>query len=313
MNGSLITSWRIFKAGVKNFFRNAWLASAAIAVMFVTLTIIVSSIVVNRILQDNVNLLSKEVTVSIFLRPDVSEADTNALQSELNDRVEEIDILFVSQDQALADFQETFQEDEELLEGIDLGDNPLPSSLTVSIVDLSNIGEIVSIAGQPEFEAVVEDTSDSGDRRESIQNIERAQDFITLFSIVSAGIFAFISVLIIFNTIRMAIFTRSEEIGIMKLVGATRGYIRGPFVLESMLYGFIASLLSLAAIYVLLFGILSNLDRSFLIAPLDESIAMFKTLTGFLYISGGTILTGLLLGAVSSRLALQRYMKLSDW
>ena len=116
--------------------------------------------------------------------------------------------------------------------------------------------------------------------------------------------------LIIFNTIRIAIFTRSEEIRNMKLVGATPGFIRGPFIVETSLYGIIAGLVAASASYSIIISLGSKIAAQ---AEFAETYTFFTDPTTVALVYVGSVVVGILVGVFSSMLAMQKYLKLKHW
>lgn len=299
---------RIAAQGFRNFFRNAWLSSAATAIMVVTLTIILSAIVINMSLSDTIDDIASNITVSVYLQDDVDDVELDELSSTLEQSFNVASVSYVSKDQALRIFQERNQDDPSLIEGLSISDNVLPASLEVVVKDLSKIDAVTAVANETRFEHIVDETSVSEERRASIDNIARAQDFITVASIVAAGLFAGISILVIFNTIRMAVFTRSDEIEIMKLIGATPNYIRGPFLFEAALYGVFAGLLASVAVYSVLISLGPRANKQLLIEP---TINLF--VDNWLLVSLATVTIGVLIGLSSSLISMSRYLRLKRW
>ena len=246
----LITLFRIANTGAHNLLRNAWLTTAAIAVMTVTLTIVMSAVIANYALQEAIEVASRDLTVSVFLKDDTEQSDRTELQNALlaNENVDEV--YHKSKAEALKEFQNNNSDNPLLLEGIAIsGGNPLPASFEVFMSDINEYQAVLEIANSPTYEDLVRETNDNERSRDAFNGFITAQDAINQASIILGAIFGSISVLVIFNTIRMAIFTRSDEIEIMKLIGATPGYIRGPYLFEASTYGVIASVLSLSVVY----------------------------------------------------------------
>ena len=315
MRRRLITLRRILIAGFKNFFRNAWLSIAATAVMVVALTNMLSAVVLNVTTNKAVSELSTNLKVSVYIKPDSSEKDILALKAvfESNQYVAETE--YISQDQARDNFVASFKEDPALLEGLALiGGNSLPASIEVGVKDLSKIEEVGNIAKQEQFSNIVDNVSlGKTEVKATISRAAGVQKFITVATIVTAAVFAFVSVLIIFNTIRMAIFTRSDEIRTQKLLGATPGYIRGPFLVESSMYGITAGIVSASVVY----GVVNFLGSK--IATSDE-LGLVQTyelfakeplIIALMFMS--SIAMGILIGVISSYIALKRYLKIRFW
>ncbi len=308
----LITLGRIVRAGSKNLFRNAWLSIAAIAVMVVALTIILLAVVLNVTARNAISELSKNLKVSIYLHEDVSDQRRQELEQALRASEYSASVEYISKDQAQSRFTQSFQNDQELLEGLMLaGADTLPASYEVGVSDLSRMQEIETIAGREDFSDIVESiTLGRTDARRTIDRAASAQGFITRASVFSATVFTIVSVLIIFNTIRMAIFTRSEEIRIMKLIGATPSYIRGPFLVEASLYGIIAGLIAAGAVYSIVLSIGSKIASQ---PEFAQTYSFFTLPASVAMVLVCSVLAGILVGVFSSALAMERHLKLKHW
>ncbi len=302
----MITLWRIIVAGTRNFFRNAWLSTAATAVMTVTLTIIVTSFISSSALTSTIKGVTDKIDISIYLKDSVSPEDAAALKGRL-EKVENVQsVRYVSKKEALEIYRKQNVGNDKLLAAITEQDNPLPASLAIKTVDPKKLETIANFVNQPDIKALQSDPpSYSGANRQAIDRIVSVSNFFKTTGLVASIIFVVISTLIIFNTIRMAIFTRREEIEIMKLVGATKWFIRGPFIFEAVLYGIIAAVIAVVLSYSLLLGggpkLASYID-------VHSTIKFFQTYP--LLIIGGELIIGILIGAFSSMLAMSRYLKL---
>lgn len=299
---------RIAIQGFRNFFRNAWLSVAATAVMVVTLTIILSSFAVNMILSDNIKDIASRVKVSVYLNDNVPQERKDQLGQALRANSNVNGVRFIDKDEAFAIFLEQNADDPAIISGASITDNVLPESFEIEVGDLTRIDEVIAVADQQQFSDIVDETSVNEQRRESIDNIARAQDYINIASIVLAGIFAAISTLIIFNTIRMAVFTRSDEIEIMKLIGATPGYIRGPFLFEAAMYGVFAGILATVGVYSVLLSLGPRINQALLVNSTIDFFAAHWFLITF-----GTLVIGVLIGLLSSYFSTARYLRLKRW
>lgn len=312
MRHELITLRRIVIAGIKNFFRNSWLSVAATAVMMVAITIILMTIVVNITARNAISELSKSLKVSVYLTDDVKDSEITRLRAELTDNMYVSDVTFVSKEEAQSRFTESFKNDPELLEGLALvGGDTLPASLEVSVSDLSKIEEVGAIPEREDYKNTVDSvTLGKTDAKKTIDRAASAQRYITTASLIAAVIFAVVSMLIIFNTIRMAIFTRSEEIKIMKLIGATPNYIRGPFLVESSLYGVIAGIIAASLIVTGTYSLLGKLANQAEFASTYDFLTQYHIIVA-IYV--GAILIGILVGMLSSMMAMEKHLKLKRW
>lgn len=308
-NHFLITQWRIVKTGLQNFTRNLTLAVAAIAVMVITLTIILFSIISSATFNNTVQQITDKIDISVYLKDDVTEEKREEVIRQFSALENVKTVEYVSKDEALEDYKKANQDKPDLLAAISQTDNPLPASLRVKPKDPNKIEEIRTFIESPDIKALQSDaTSYSGERKDAIDNITSATRFFQTAGLVGVAVFALVSMLIIFNTIRMAIFNRRDELQIMRLLGASTWFIRGPFVVETVAYGIIASVLSVAICHFLFVVSSSTLGASSF-GLLDINFASQYFADNFLLILTGQLAVGILIGAVSSVIATQRYLK----
>lgn len=309
MNRRATTFWRIFLGGTTNFVRNAWLSAAAMAVMIITLSIVLFSVIANATFSYTIQQIRNKIDISVYLKDDVSEAQRNDLIAKLKktDNVRAIE--YISKDQALENYKEINKDNIDLQLAISQTDNPLPASLQIKLNDPDRIDAIKNLLAKPEVEALQSDeTSYSGDRKEAIDKIAKATTFIRKAGVVGVIIFAFISVLIIFNTIQMAIFNRRDELSIMRLLGASRWYIRGPFLVESFLIGVASAVVSVIVCNTL-FSVASSTLNASSFGLLDITYASTYFAAHFWSIIGSQLLMGIIIGVGSSFIATQRYLR----
>jgi len=305
-----ITLERIFKSGFVNFGRNIWLAIAAMAMMAITLTILLFAIVANATFSHTISDITSHIDVSVYLKDEVTDEQRNNLISELKEVDNVQAIGYTSKDQALKNYRAQNIDNPELLAAISETDNPLPASLVISPRDPNKLDTIKEHLDKPEVIALQSDpTSYSGDRKAAIDKIAKATNFFRQAGIVGIIIFIIISMLIIFNTVRMTIFNRRDELVIMRLLGATPGYIRGPFIVETMLYGVVAAAVSLAVCGGLFAVAASTLQASSL-GLLDIKYSGDYFSNNLWLILTAQILAGIIIGAASSAIATRRYLKL---
>lgn len=311
MNHWFITQIRILKAGLQNFVRNATLAIAAMAVMVITLTIILFSFIANATFTYTINQITDKIDISVYLKDNVAanKKQRDKLITDLKkfDNVKQVN--FITKEQALQVYKEANQDNPDLLAAISLTDNPLPASLQIKPHDPNRIEKIRSYLERPEIKSLQSDeTSYSGDRKEAIDKISRAATFLRQAGVAGISIFMLVSILIIFNTIRMAIFNRRDELYIMRLLGASTWFIRGPFVVETVLYGVIAALVSVAICNAIFVVSASAFEASSL-GVLDIQYASDYFSDHFWIILVAQLGVGILIGAASSTIATRRYLK----
>jgi cell division transport system permease protein len=312
MRRKLITLRRILKIGFLNLFRNSWLTIAATAVMIVALLIVLLAVVLNITAKNAIDELARNLKASVYLKEGVDEKQIGPLRSELSANRYVSAVNYISTSQAREDLASDFKDNKEILQAYALvGGDVLPSSLEVSVSDLSKMSEIETIAQKAEYKELISDVSlGQTDAKKTIDRAASAQRFITIGSIIAASALSLVSIMIIFNTIRMAIYTRREEIRIMKLIGATPRYIRGPFLVEASLYGVIAGIIANASVY----SIVLSIGRKVSDQPeFSATYSYFTEVPTIIVMGLSAILVGILIGVVSSSLAMEKHLKLKHW
>lgn len=302
---------RIIRTGMLNFVRNAWLAVAAIAIMCVTLTIILFSIVANATFSNTIAQINDKIDISVYLRDSITETQRNQLMDELELLPNVKGVTYVSKDEALKRYRADNANKQSLLQAISETGNPLPASISIDPTDPGRIQVIKDFLDQADNKALQDPqagTSYSGERKVAIDNITHATTILQRVGVAAVALFAVISVLIIFNTIQMAIFNRRDELTIMRLLGATTWYIRGPFVVESITHGVIAALVSIGFIHAVFVTASSALQASSL-GLLDISYSSQYFSDNFWRLLTLQLIIGIVIGAVSSIIATRRYLK----
>lgn len=309
MRRRLITFGRIVRTGLQNFARNLTLAVAAMAVMVITLTIVLFSVIVNATFANTVQQITDKIDISVYLKDTVKDEQREQLINDLKNNENVKSVEYVSKDQALEIYKEQNADNIDLLVAISQTDNPLPASLQIKPVDPNKIDQIKTFLESPDVKSLQSDeTSYSGDRKEAIDKISQATKFFRQAGLIGVAIFMFVSMLIIFNTIRMAIFNRRDELTIMRLLGASSGYIRGPFIVETVLYGIISAIISITAVGAL-FAVSSNTFGASSLGLLDIQFANNFFAENFWIILAIQLIIGVTIGAVSSYIATRRYLK----
>lgn len=305
----LNTFRRIIKTGFVNFFRNAWLSVAAMAVMLITLTIVLFSVIANATFSNTIAQITDKIDISVYLKDSVTEVQRDRLIADARGLSNVKSISYLSKSDALANYKKQNADNVNLLVAISQTDNPLPASLQIKPRDVNKIAEIKDFLERKDIKALQSDvTSYSGDRKEAVDKITKATNFMRRAGIIGVIVFAFISMLIIFNTIQMAIFNRRDELTIMRLLGASTTFIRGPFVVESIMYGIISAILSLVAINAM-FAVSSTTLQASSLGLLDINYANVYFADHFWLILTVQLIVGIFIGAISSIIATHRYLK----
>lgn len=305
----MITLGRIIKTGMINFFRNAWLAMAAIAVMVVTLTIVLFSWLTSETFNRTIEQITERIDISVYIADTTTDAQVEELITGLEQLPNVESLEYFDKEAALERYMEQNADNPQLLQAITQTENPLPATIQIVPVDLNRIEEIRTYLDQPAVQAWQSDPpSYSGDRKEAIDKISHATNILQRAGLVAVIVFGIVSMLIIFNTIQMAIFNRRDELSIMRLLGATTTYIRGPFVVEAVIYGVISALLSVLFIYMM-FAVSSSTLQASSLGLLDISYSNQYFNEHFWLLLAAQLGAGILIGAASSVIATKRYLK----
>lgn len=306
-----LTFVRMCRYGVNNFSRNTWLTIAATAVMTITLLIIFMTLSARNVLVDSLADLSKKVDMSIYIQKDTEEKDVAKIKREIEKIPSVTSVTYITPEEARADYAEQNKGDSEVLDALNEASNEFWGTYRISIEDINDTSALTNFV---KTNALLKKHIDpdkapsfAGDRRTAIQNIGRGVGFAEKVGLGASVVFIIISSLIVFNTIRMAIFNRKEEIQMMKLIGADRSFIRGPFIVEAIVYGFIAALVATGlGVMILVSSRDKLLDYGISVQPTIDAVTIYSP-----FVLIAMIIMGALIGVVSSLFATRKYLKLS--
>lgn len=312
MQRRLITFTRILHTGTVNFIRNASLAIAAMAVMLVTLIIVLFSQITNATFKNTIDQITNKINVSVFLQPNVTDTQAQQFAHDIQKQSGVKKVVYLNKQQALQSFINENRDNTTTATAVATVGNPIPATIQVFPEDLNQIPTIKNFLVQPRYKKLQTERSPSynGNRKEAIDNITHATNVLRQIGVIMVIVFIIICALIIFNTIQMAIFNRRDEITIMRLLGANTSYIRGPFIVESAIYGFLAGAISTLIVYFAFQTAETALKSSNLgLGLLDIDYANRYLGDHFLGLLATQILLGIIIGTVSSAIATRRYLK----
>lgn len=261
------------------------------------------------VFNDTLAKIREKIDVSVYLADNITQEQRQDLTQTLKNVPIVTTIDYISKDQAREIFKDQNKAYFEQLEALgELGEtNPFPASLRVHTNDPNKLDDINAVLNQDQFKAMQsEPASISGERRAAIDTIARAAQFSEIAGLVASSIFVTLSIMIIFNTIRMAIFNRKDEIEIMKLIGAQKSFIRGPFIVEASLYGVFAAVISVGLMYVVLLSAGPAIARYDI--EISNTLALFKGWPVVIFLA--QLGMGIAIGIISSLLAMRRYLRL---
>lgn len=298
----------MLRSGVISFWRNSFVSLASVFVMTMTLMIIGALMFLNSVTGEFISYVKDKVDVNVYFAPTADGGDIADVVNAVKALPEVASVSFTSREDALVSFRAKHQDDQQTLAALDLlGENPLGATLAVKAKDPSQYAGIAQFLedhmanqnGAPVIESV-----NYAQNKVVIDQLNRLLGFAHRFAYAVIALFALASVLITFNTVRLAIYTAKDEIGVMRLVGASNAYVRGPFVVEGTLYGAISGILALLIFIPLVFLFRGAVQAAF---GTDLVSLYLKDLWLLALILVGA---GALLGATSSFLAVRKYLKI---
>ncbi len=299
---------RIVKTGFVNFWRNGVVSVSAILMMTVTLSVVIFLLLGSVLFSLALERIENEIDINVYATTSSTPEEVLKLKQDLEFLPEVDSIKYISREQSLANFKDRHRDDEQTLQAIDeLEENPLGAVLNIKAKE---IGQYAGIAKFLESKTVLANSEVSIIEKVNyyqnkivIDRLNKIINAINKFGVALSIILMVVSVLITFNTIRLAIFISREEIKVMRLVGANNSYIRGPFIFEGAMYGAISAFVAVILFYPLLFWLNPFIENIFFV---DILAYYFSNILLFFLISFGI---GVFFGAIASILAVRKYLK----
>lgn len=298
---------RIVKAGFLNFKRSGLVSFASVLVVTITLSVITTLILLQAVLNFSLEQIKDKVDVTIYFTVGAPEEKILDLKKSIEELPEVAEVTYTTDDEALALFRERHSNDYPTIQALDeIGSNPLGGYLNVKAKEVSQYETIANFLKSDN--ALVLGSLSIIDKVNYFQNksvIERLNSIISgaqRLGFIVTLLLIVISIIVTFNTIRLTIFISKDEIGVMRLVGASKMRVRGPFMMEGALYGLIASVLTII-IFLPATSWVGNNMTNFLGLNVYEYYV--SNLFQIFFI---LLLSGVLLGMISSFLAIRRYL-----
>ena len=294
------------KEALRGFARNLSTTLGSIITIFLSLFVIGVFLVGAAVIENVVSSVESEVTITAYLSDDVSDSQISSLTSEIKGIDGVSGVSYVSKDQALENFR-AMSSNPEIVDQLD-GANPLPASLTI---ELSDPKKVEPVAGQivenSTFKKACDEPSNPADSlkygQKTVERLFQLTSYVRYIGLALIVLLIFIAMVFINNTIRLAILARRKEIAIMRLVGASNGFIRGPFLMEGAMHAIIGSLLAIGSIELIRRVALPKVQSALTFLPMDVAGQTYA----FIYV--GLLVAGLVIGLIGSAFAMRRYLK----
>lgn len=300
---------RVSGAGAMAVWRNGVVSFAAGLVMTVTLFVLGSLLIGSALLDSTIVQIKDKVDINVYFKLDAKEEDMRAMKKALEGLPEVSAVEYISRDEALADFKERHKDNSLIVASLEeLADNPLGASLNVKAKQPSQYEGVAKFldesAALGKGGVSIIDKVTFNQNKASINKLAQIIDAADRFGAFIILLFSIIALLVTVITIRLAIYASREEIAIMKLVGASNNYVRGPFVISGALYGISAAVLSTLLLWPLTSWITRSTGDFF--GALNVSSYYVANLGQIFFLLLGV---GVILGVISSLLAIHRYLR----
>lgn len=296
---------RIIKYGLVGFWRNGWLSTATVAIVFLVLVGFGGLLIFNSITNIFITDIQDKIDISVYFKSDAPEDEVLKIQKALESLAEVKSVEYISREQAFENFKAQHTADENVSQALEeLNVNPLSASINIKARELKDYSVIDSYLKGDAFKTFINKVSYTQnvnviDRLQRIKGIIEQGGFMMILFI------SFIAALIIFNTIRLAIYSNRDELGIMRLVGASNYFIRGPYLVEGMMYGLLGSILSVLLATIVIYYAAPYLK---IFVPDINGWNYYTShfFKFFLY----QLFFGVILGVGSSYIAVRKYLKI---
>ena len=281
---------------LKSIKRNITVSFAAMLTVLVTFFVLGTFTLVGLNFNKTIEDVADKIEIKVYLQDDIKLVNQREVEIKLSEQDGVKAVTYESKDEAFTKLKKDLEGNSGMLEGYSLENNPLASSYIVTLEDASYASNVTkAVEDMTGVESVT-------NQQELIEKISRVVDFVQILGVILFFVFIGVSIFLIMNTIKLAVYSRRREVGIMKFVGATDWFIRWPFVIEGIIIGAIGSLLATAVLYFIYRGVFGFIASNLLIANLVPVSFVLTTLLG------GFLLGGILVGAIGSIAALRKFL-----
>lgn len=298
--------YRVIKFAFQNFWRNFWLSIITISMLVLTLLTVNILVVLNLVTDKAISFVENRIEVSVYFNENANVAKVSEALTYLRTLSQVKDVQEIPADEALRIFKQRHANDPAILKSLDeLGKNPFGPTFVIKAYKAKDFDSIIAALDNPRFRDEIRQ-KDFSDYQSIVGKIRQTTSEIRMGGLILSGIFFLIALLIIFNTVRIAIFIHRDEIGIMRLVGASSGFIRAPFLVETILLSLFSVLIVMAIVYPSLAFIEPKLNQYF--GSETTSLVSYFEQNGW-KIFGAQFLALLFVTMGSTSLALRKHLK----
>lgn len=301
----MILFFRVIKFAFQDIYRNLSLSLMTVLILVLMLMSVNTLVVIRVLTTEATNSIKKQIDVSIFFSKEATEKQVQEVKSYLSSFPEVTDVAYHTREDVLKQFREQYAGNKQIVTSLDeLGENPLGATIILKTREPEDYQKIITALSIPEYENIIQAKS-FGDTEKAIERINTITTHVEKFSILLTIVFAIIAFLIIFNTIRVAIYTQRIEISIKKLVGASNWFIRSPYIIEAFMFSLFSTVIAYGMVYISA----RFLDPYITIVFGHDGILTNYFVANILLLLAGQFLVVLLLTIFSSWLAMRRHLK----
>ena len=296
---------RIVKFSLQDIYRNIWLSLVTVTILILSLFSVNMLLTVKVIGDAAIESVKDKIDISVYLKTDAKEEEMLAVKSKVSNLDEVKEVRYISKEEALKKFNEKHKNDPAILEALkELDNNPLTPTLVVQAKDAGQYESLISKINEINSPAI--ESRDFNDNKTILSKINSITNKVGEVGIFISGIFVLITALLVFNSIRVAIYIHRREIGIMRLVGASNSFIKMPYIVSSVIYT-LAGVLAIIAIFLPFLGLLQPYLETFFIDYNTNIISFFTN--NFFQVFGLEFLGLALINSVASLIAVSKYSK----
>ncbi len=300
---------RITNAGVKNFTRNTFVSLASVLTMVVMLFVIAGTFFVNSLLLDTLATLQEKVDINVYFTPETGEIPILDLKKDLQRLPEVKEAIYISREEALAAFTERHKNNQATLNALQElgGDNPLGATLTIKAQETSqyeSIAEFLDTYTANPTTAEYVDKVNYFDNKKAIDTLDRLIAGAKMVGLFISVLFIALALFITLNTLRLAIYISKDEIHVMNMVGASRSYISGPFMVTGALYGLVSALSVMLLLWPVTYFLTTKAQDFFADINFYQYYAQ-----DFFKLLASLVVIGVVVGSLASIFAVKKYVK----
>lgn len=285
-----------FREAFISIFRNSWFSAASVGVVAISLLILGSTLLLVINAREIIKNIEDDIEISVYLNEEAEIEDINRMQRDIKAMLGVAQVEYVPKERALLDMGDWLNDHEDLMAGLK-DNNPLPNAFRVKAISPEHVPFLAQRLGGMEF------TDKVRWGQEVVEKLMTLSRWIRVAGMVMMGLLGAAAVFLIATTIRLSVFARRKEIGIMKFLGATNWFVRMPFLLEGMFLGLVGSVFAVLVIY---FG------YGTLVSSVGDAIPFMKMVSDpviIMYLMEGMLLLGLLIGLIGSMISIRKFLQ----